>query len=154
MSIIPINSGFDMIMVNKYGKIDIDRQNVISFPSGLAGISGKNMQFVIADMDNAMNDDMDERFKILQSIDDSALSIIIMEADENLIDKKDIEMLANSLSIAVDDMQIFVITSITDDGIIANVKSPIIIDMEEKTAMQYIFTATKYKDHVDITNLL
>lgn len=133
------------ILESRFGRIMIDMDNAIYFPSGLLGMPDK-LHFCLADFPG----NTPTEFKILQSLNDIELSFAVLPiaVDNPLIDGEDIEALAKTMETGLDDIGIVLIASTHNvpEGkqISVNLRAPIIINTNEQAAAQYVFPHTKY----------
>jgi flagellar assembly factor FliW len=146
-------NGDTAIVESRFGKIRIDITKAIFFPLGLLGMP-ESTNFCLADFP----DPAFSQFKILQSVDDLALSFVVLPLDEydehpsfHFIEKKDIEFAAGTLHIAREDLAILLITSVhpvigSDEITLSvNVRAPLFLSTTSNTAAQYVFQSNKYQ---------
>lgn len=133
------------ILESRFGKVTIDMDNAIYFPSGLLGMPDK-LHFCLTDFPKTAVSE----FKILQSLNDIELSFVVLPIalGNAFIERQDIEEIAKILAVNIDDIGLVLIASthVTPQGkqISVNVRAPIIINTKEKAAAQYVFPQTKY----------
>lgn len=129
---------------SRFGDIKINPNKVISFPHGLLGLPSQ-CSFYLADFPTAR-----DPFKVLQSADDEELSFIVVPSDRNiaLLDKNDLKEACNLLEIDMDNLLILLIVTVhrspEETHVSVNLRAPVFIDTETRTATQYVFQNTKY----------
>lgn len=133
------------LLENRFGKVTIDMDKAIYFPTGLLGMPDK-LHFCLTDFPGKATSE----FKILQSLNDIELSFVVLPiALENpFIERGDIEEIAQIMEAELEDIGLALIASthINPEGkqISVNVRAPIVINTKEKAATQYVFPQTKY----------
>ena len=129
----------------RFGKIEVNRDLPIDFAKGLLGMPEKT-KFCITDMPVSKF----EQFKLLQSLEDDALSFIALPVDlENpIVDIEDIEAGCNDLDIPISELALLLIVSVHRDGsnirLSANARAPIFMHAERRFAEQYVLRNNKY----------
>lgn len=130
---------------SRFGPVVINTRNRIVFSRGLLGMPDKQ-QFALA---NFPNEKM-QQFKLLQSMDEHALSFITLpiEVDNNIIEKEDILMACQALNIALGDLALLLVVSVyrtpEKTRITVNARAPIFLDAEKKWGVQHVFPHSKY----------
>ena len=134
------------IIETRFGAITVNLDNAVYFPSGLLGMPDK-LYFCLADFPNKENTD----FKILQSLNDIDLSFAVLPlpSSNDLIDENDINNICEIIDTTPENIGIVLISSThnTPEGtqVSVNVRAPIVINMIEQAAVQYVFPNNKYK---------
>ena len=134
------------LIQSRFGNVAVNLEKTIFFPSGLLGMPDKQY-FCLADFPKKE----EIQFKVLQSLDDINLTFMVLPlpVSNALIDGSDIEDICNILGTTIDNITIILIASVhnTPNGknISVNVRAPLIINLEEQAAAQYVFPSNKYK---------
>lgn len=135
---------------SRFGKIKINEENRIFFPYGLAGIPDMRYYCIAEKPDDVFKNL--PQFKVLQSLENIDLSFIILpiDLDSHLIDNIDIDEACKTLGFENrDDVLMVLITSIHRSPesvkLSVNVRAPLLIDVNNKVAAQYIFMNNKYQ---------
>lgn len=134
------------VIDTRFGKVTIYRTNPIVLPSGMLGQPDKN-QFCLC---NFPSEKM-ARFKLLQSLDDIALSFITLPVDVNnpIAERADIEQAARDLNIPIAQLvTLFVVSVHREAGAVklsVNARAPIMLDSVRRVAVQHVFHNAKYQ---------
>lgn len=130
----------------RFGKIAIRRDNPISFPHGLLGMPDKTsfclLEFPIAKF---------SQFRLLQSLEDSALSFITLplEINNTILERDDIVKACKDLNIPERDLAILLIVSVhrgaSEVRLSVNARAPLLIDAQQREATQYVFQNNRYE---------
>ena len=129
----------------RFGKVTIYRKSPITFPNGMLGLPDK-FQFCLTNFPSEKL----SRFKLLQSLEDNALSFITLpvEVDNALVERADIEQACRELDIALDNVAILFVVSVQRDAngtqLSVNARAPILMHVSRRLAAQYVFHNTKY----------
>lgn len=130
---------------SRFGPVTIDLDTAVFFPHGLLGLPD-NLHFVLTEIpQDGMNN-----FRLLQCINDHSLSFVVLpiDVDNSLIEKEDLEECCQAAQIAVEDLLVLLIVTVQrvpgNVRITANVRAPVIVDVRDKAAMQYVFPNNKY----------
>lgn len=130
----------------RFGKVTITRDNPITFPSGLLGMPDKNSYCLTTFPAKKF-----DRFKLLQSLDDKALSFITLplELDNGIVAKEDVMQAAKDLNIPEGQLALLLIVSVHREvegvRLSVNARAPILMDAARRTAHQYVFASNKYQ---------
>lgn len=141
----PISVAMETIE-SRFGAIHIDGSKAVAFPRGLLGLPDK-ANFVIA---NFPSEKM-AQFKILQSLDDVALSFITLplDAQNGIISANDITAACEELQIAASDLAMLLIVSVhrmpEQVKLSVNARAPLFIDVTRRSGVQYVFQSDVYK---------
>jgi flagellar assembly factor FliW len=133
-------------METRFGKVKVSRRNPILFPSGMLGMPDK-MQFCLT---RFPSDKMD-RFMLLQSLDEAALSFIALPLDVKnpIIDEADILQAAQDLEISPESLALLLVVSVHRDmtgvKLSVNARAPIMVNASKRTASQFVFSSNKYE---------
>lgn len=124
------------INTTRFGQIQVNTEDVIAFPEGILGF-GELKKFILVD------DPTDEIFAWLQSCDEPGIAFPVLEPElftesyKINLAKTDIE----SLKMAnVEKARLYCIVTIPDDPtqMTANMKAPVIINVQQKLARQCV----------------
>ncbi len=138
-------TGKEEIIESRFGKIKVNRANAIYFPRGILGFP-ENLDFCLADMPNAGM----ERFKILQCMNDTDLSFVVLPVTvkNEMIDEPDIDEACEILGIEKDSLALLLIVSVhrktTSVSLSVNVRAPLFLDTDNKVAAQFVLPNNKY----------
>lgn len=130
----------------RFGKVTVYPQQPLIFPNGLLGMADKN-QFSIS---NLPSEKM-ARFKLLQSLDDHAVSFLLLPVDlhNGIAEKADIEAAARDLDIPLNQLSIYFIVSVHREAsgvkLSVNARAPILVNSVKRVATQHVFHSTKYQ---------
>lgn len=131
---------------SRFGEVQVDLSRIISFPKGLLGMPDR-FRFALADFPTPNM----QQFKLLQSLDDTALSFISLplEVHNSLIAEADILDAVRYLNIPLNDMAMLLIVSVhrSPEGakISVNARAPLFVDASRKLGIQHVFPHDKYK---------
>ena len=136
----------------RFGVVAFNVAKPVHFTRGLLGMHDRQ-QFALADFPNPKF----AQFKLLQSMDEAALSFITMplELQPDLIRKEDLQRAADDVGIALDDLAVLLIVTVNrmppTDGkenqvqISVNTRAPLIFDTSSRQAVQYVFPHDRYQ---------
>jgi flagellar assembly factor FliW len=131
------------IMSRDFGKIEVDKSDIISFDSGLPGFEDLE-DFVLLPLAE------ESPFIIMQAVEDSDIAFVTVEPG-NLIQNYEFEIsdkVEKNLKIeSVSNLLILNIITLKDkiDNSTANLSAPIVINLEEKLAQQVILDDQRYQ---------
>lgn len=129
----------------RFGRIAVSPSQAIHFPTGMLGIPDK-LSYCLTHFPSPKM----ARFKILQSIDDAALSFITLPVDitNPIIERPDLEQAANDLNMPLSDLAILLVVTVHRESGMAklstNARAPILVHVSRRVAAQYVFPNTKY----------
>ncbi len=136
-----------MTVKSRYGEVSVNLDKAIFFPKGLLGLS-QFKDFCITDLPSQNM----AQFKLLQSLNDSQLSFVVLPitAENGLIDKEDLEECCQVTEIARENLLMLLIITVQQvpggkSRVTANVRAPIVIDVNDRLAIQYVFPNNKYE---------
>ena len=140
--------GLDLTTIKtRFGEITVDKNNVISFKYGILGIPYA-ISFCLTDMPNVNS----KGFKLLQCMEDENLSFIVVPSEykNELIQEKHIEDACLALEIEKERLLLLFIVTIHgvkegSDYLSVNAKAPIFLNVDDKSAVQYVFQSPEYK---------
>lgn len=130
----------------RFGEVNVDTSKAILFPRGLLGMPDK-VRYAITAFPNAKM----AQFKLLQSLDDHALSFITMplEIENSIIAPADIRTAVADMQIKDENLALLLIVSVhrSPDQVqlSVNARAPIFIDAERKIGVQHVFQNDQYK---------
>jgi flagellar assembly factor FliW len=130
------------VETSRFGTIEIDSDQVFTFPMGMLGFA-KLKQYVVIDHTE------DSPFKWLQSIEESSLAFIITDPVFFRPDYQ-IKVRRSELSMlevkSEDDLVVSVIMTIPDNpqNMTANLLAPLIFNMSNRRGMQHVLTNSDY----------
>jgi len=124
------------------GRVDIEADKIMTFPSGLPGFSDKH-DFVL------LNFSKNDNFQVLQSIDDKDLAFIVtnpyqfyqdyeFKLDDSIRDTLDINKIEDVLVFSIVTLQ----ETLSQSTI--NLKAPLILNRYSKLGKQYILNDDTY----------
>lgn len=131
---------------SRFGSVTVHRENAIFFPQGLLGLPPK-LHFAITDIPQKSMG----QFKLLQCLNDHSLSFIVLplDVDNTLIERADLLETCDILNVKEENLLTLLIISVqrSPEGVkvTANVRAPVVIDVADKAAIQYVFPHSKYQ---------
>lgn len=131
---------------SRFGPISLDVTKSVFFPRGILGFPPE-LTFGIAEMPIEHL----KHFKLLQSLNDQSISFVVLPLDyaNPWIEEEDMLAAAALHQIKPEDMVMFLILNVRkmpDKHVItANVRAPLIIDVENRVGGQYVFPHNKYE---------
>lgn len=131
---------------SRFGEVTIDASKGVTFPRGLLGMPDR-FNFVLT---NFPSEKM-QQFKMLQSLDDQALSFITLPVDVQnpIISQNDLKSALIDLQIPEDQVVVLLIVSVHRTPgqvrLSVNARAPLLIDAERKIGVQYVFQSDSYK---------
>lgn len=134
----------EMKLDTPFGPIAVDQEKLVHV-QGLLGFPGQR-KFALA----PIPDKRLERFMLLQSIDDAALSFIVvpLAADSELVAAQDISEVCETTGTDEQDALIVLIVTVrkAEDGIrmTANLRAPVVVDTRRLVARQCVFSNSRY----------
>ncbi len=140
-----------------FGKIAIEEEKIIRFEDGILGFPDLRDFTLIYDIDKGS----DANIKWLQSLDEPGFALPVMNPDLVVsgyaprFDRSLIESLGDNLR--SDDILIFVTVTIPKNDVTrttVNLKAPIIINVENRKAVQIIAEGGEYKVRYGIYDVL
>jgi len=136
------------IKTSRFGEIEVDEQSVVNMPEGMLGFS-EFKKFVLIQQDQG------SPFLWYQAVDEPGLAFVIVDPFtffpdyEVLLSREDLDALgATELgSLAV--FSVVVIPENPED-MTANLRGPVLINVEKKTARQVVLNDQRYSPHQPI----
>ena len=132
------------IQTTRFGPLDIDPDNTLTFPRGLVGFE-QARRFVL--LDACTGPAEQPTFWWLQSLDRPELAFIV--TDPSLffptyrVDLHPQQMIALGLG-SVDDAQTFVIVNKRDEVLTANLQGPLVVNIHTRDASQLVLSDRKF----------
>lgn len=132
----------------RFGKIRISRKQPIQFPKGLLGMPDSR-QFCLT----SFPVEKFAQFRLLQSLEDHALSFIVQPTDiqNKLIEKDDLMAACNELGISPENLALLLVVSVHRQAgsnvvqVSVNARAPLLVDIVSRAATQYVFLNNKYQ---------
>lgn len=135
------------IETSRFGKVDIKKDSILSFPNGIIGFSEYN-EFVVLEHK--------EPFSWLQSTSNPALAFVVVDSinfGETYKDKPSFEN--SGLELRNDDeFAILVLIAVNDDKVTVNLKAPILVNLTSKKAVQSIIDNDELSTSSNLWDLL
>ena len=131
---------------SRFGKVTIYPSQPITFINGMLGMPDK-IKYCLTRLPSAKM----ARFKLLQSLDDMALSFITLPIEVNnpLVDAADIQQAARDLDIPMAELALLLVVSVHRETGVArlsvNARAPIFMHANKRIAAQYVFPNGKYQ---------
>ena len=131
---------------SRFGKVTIYPRQPITFTNGMLGMPDK-LRYCLTRFPSPKM----ARFKLLQSLDDMALSFITLPIEVNnpLVDAADIQQAARDLDIPMVELALLLVVSVHRETGVArlsvNARAPIFMHAQKRTAAQYVFPNGKYQ---------
>ena len=133
------------LLDTRFGRIAIQPRQSIYFPTGLLGMPDRT-SFCLTHFPSEKM----ARFTLLQSVDDLALSFIILPIDlvNPMIEREDLEQAARDLEMPIEDVAVLLVVTVHRESGVAklsvNSRAPILMHVSRRVAAQYVFPHTKY----------
>lgn len=130
----------------RFGEVMVDTTKTVLFPRGLLGMPDK-LRYAISTFPGPKM----AQFKLLQSLDDHALSFITLPLDveNSIISASDIRATALDMQIKEENLAVLLIVSVhrSPDAVklSVNARAPIFIDAERRIGVQHVFQNDSYK---------
>lgn len=134
-----------IVIENKFGTFEFNLKNAVNLSKGLVGMPDLTEAGFIQFPDERLAHVM-----ILQSLVPPYLTFLTMpiDLDLGLIDKSDIEEACEQAAIPLKDLAVFGIITIRknpeESKITVNLRAPLLVDVEKRTASQVVLTNSKY----------
>lgn len=132
-------------MDTRFGRVTVDARQAIHFPTGMLGMPDRNRYCLTHFPSEKM-----ARFKLLQSLDDPALSFITvpMDIDNPILERADILQAAQDLGMPMEDVLLLLVVTVQRESGVAklsvNARAPLLVQVSRNLAAQYVFPHTKY----------
>lgn len=133
------------VIDTRFGKVTVYRKNPILFPNGILGMPDRS-EFCLTNFPSPKM----ARFKMLQSLEDDALSFITLPIDNNnpIFDAADLAQAAQELNIPAAELTVLLIVSVHRESsgvrLSVNARAPLLVNAMKRTAVQHVFASSKY----------
>lgn len=137
------------VETTRFGQVDVDEARIITFPAGLLGFSGFK-RFALLQPDD------DGVFYWLQSIESPELAFVVtdpcfwVEGYQATIRREQMEELHLE---APESAQVFVIVNKYDEVLTANLQGPLVINAQNREAMQLVLADKRWTTRHEIVRL-
>lgn len=134
------------VIDTRFGRVALRKDNPIIFPRGLLGMPDKFHFFLTEFPSEKLH-----RFKLLQNLDDYALSFITLPLDlhNGIIADEDLIAASMELGIKTENLAVLLIVSVhrsvQGGSLSVNARAPLLVDSSSRLAAQYVFQTDKYK---------
>lgn len=129
----------------RFGAVSFNFAQPILFTRGLLGMP-EHQRFALADFPSTRF----SQFKLLQCLDDMNLSFITMplELQPDLIAAEDLQRACADVGMRYDDLAVLLMVTVHRGvdkvTLSANLRAPLLIDAEQRQALQYVFPHDRY----------
>lgn len=140
----PVTATEPDVIVTRFGKLAFDPETILTFDQGLYGFEHQRRFFL------TQVPDWPDFFKLLQSMDDPNLSLIVLplEGGNGPIDPKDFAQACESLGYDPMSTSVIGIVTMREDSsnqvFTVNLKAPLLIDSRRRVGRQHVFASEKY----------
>jgi len=144
----PVRTSSSLSVSTRFGIMDINTSNAFLFEHGPLGLP-ECFQFCLIDFLK----NKDDQFKLFQCIDDIRVNFVVIPAayHNRFIDTADLDEACETLEISPDRLLLLFIVSAQADGasssgkqFFLNIKAPILINIADHSATQYVFQNPAY----------
>lgn len=137
-----------IIQTRLFGKIEIEDEKILTFPSGLVGMKPLK-QFILLD------NEQDYPFRWMQSLDDSSIAFLTLEPQvfhpdyRVALQQQEVEPIGITETTEV---QVLCIVTICREPktLTANLQGPLVINVEDRLGKQVILLENQYTPRHDI----
>lgn len=142
----PSGGAVTEVIKSRFGEITVSSDKALMFPRGLLGMPDK-LRFALAGFPNPKM----QQFMIMQSLDDGELAFMTLplEMENRIVKAEDIKTAAHDLQIKDESLAVLLIVSVhrgmEQIKLSVNARAPLLIDVERKTGVQYVFSHDHYK---------
>ncbi len=135
------------VISNKFGEVSVDLDKTIHLPLGLLGMNSfKDFYLTPCPVEKF------KQFLLLQSAQTDELVFMVLPVDlenQQLIQQADLDEAFKQIGILQEDASMVLIAATKEDEdgrkrITVNVRAPLFIDTEKKTAIQYVMQNNEY----------
>lgn len=129
----------------RFGAINFGPKNIIHFPQGLVGLP-QSKRFGLSPIPDARMG----QFMILQSLDDFALSFLVLplQIGPKTVTPEDAAEACAALAVPMDDADFFTVVTLRQGeqglSVSINLRAPIIVDAKSHVGRQYVLSNQKY----------
>lgn len=133
------------VIETRFGKVTVYRKHPILFSKGILGMPDRT-EFCLTKFPSPKM----ARFKMLQSLEDDALSFITLPVDNNnpIFDAADLTQAAQELEISANELTVLLIVSVHREPkgirLSVNARAPLLMNAVKRTAVQHVFASGKY----------
>jgi flagellar assembly factor FliW len=136
------------IKTSRFGELDVADEAVISMPDGMLGFSEIKRYVLIQHRDGSP-------FLWYQAVDEPNLAFVVVDAFtffpdyEVVMSSEDVEVLKCTKP---GDLAVFLVVVIPDnpEDMTANLRGPLVVNVDNKVARQVVLTDEKYSPHHSI----
>ncbi|NNF43292.1 MAG: flagellar assembly protein FliW [Phycisphaerales bacterium] len=137
------------VETTRFGHVDIDERRVINFPAGLLGFASFTRYTLL-------QPDEEGIFFWLQSLDSPELAFVVTDpslwvADYEATIRR--EQMAELKLERLDEAQVFVIVNRYDRALTANLQGPIVVNVDNRQAMQLVLAEKRWTTRHEIVQL-
>ena len=131
-----------LIQTSRFGEIEVEEDQIFSFPSGLIGFS-EERRFVIREDEAAVP------FRWLQAIDTQGLAFVMIEPHVS-ISNYELELTKEHLkklkAEKVEELTVFVLVTMAKklEDVTVNLQGPLLFNLEKRLCLQIIIPDGKY----------
>ena len=131
-----------LIQTSRFGEIEVEENQIITFPSGLIGFS-EDRNFVIRE------DDAAAPFLWLQSVDSNGLAFVMIEPHVS-VSNYELELTHEHLNKLhaenIEELRVFVLVTMAKEikDVTINLQGPLLLNPEKRLGLQFIIPDGKY----------
>ena len=131
-----------LIQTSRFGEIEVEENQIITFPSGLVGFS-EDHKFVIRE------DDAAAPFLWLQSVDSNGLAFVMIEPHVS-VSNYELELTQEHLNKLdaknIEELRVFVLVTMAKEmkDVTINLQGPLLFNPEKRLGLQFIIPDGKY----------
>ena len=131
-----------LIQTSRFGEIEVEENQIITFPSGLVGFS-EDHKFVIRE------DDAAAPFLWLQSVDNNGLAFVMIEPHVS-VSNYQLELTQEHLkklnAKSIEELRVYVLVTMAKEmkDVTINLQGPLLFNLEKRLGLQFIIPDGKY----------
>ena len=131
-----------IIQTSRFGEIEVEENQIITFPSGLVGFS-EDHNFVIRE------DEAAAPFLWLQSVDSNGLAFVMIEPHVS-VSNYELELTQEHLNKLdaknIEELRVFVLVTMAKEmkDVTINLQGPLLFNPEKRLGLQFIIPDGKY----------
>ncbi len=145
----------NVVVETRFGTYEFTPTQTVVMPRGLIGFAGQQV-FGLANLPAPVPED----FKLLQSLGEPPISFVVMpmSSDQAPIEAADLDEACAAAGFVRDQIHVMFLCTIRpkDDGkgidIWANIRAPILFDLEAQRARQYVLPNSRYSMRQPLDN--
>ncbi len=143
------SGGSELEIQSRFGAVTARKESAIFFPYGLLGLP-PSLHFVVTDIPRYKEQNLGH-FKLLQCLNDHSVSFIVLpiDMDNTIVAREDISEACRALNVREENLLTLLIVSVqrSPDSlrVTVNARAPVIVDVADKAAIQYVFPTSKYE---------